>query len=565
MGAGTMDTALQRALLESFQAAPRVAAPSYNRGGHVTVTRTVTRPNGSSSTSRMTRSYGGAAGGSSSGYGQRASRPTSSFHARAAPVVRSGGGRTFDSYRTETARRHHTRRPDTNGRFNRLERDGIRPTPTSGRHAGASRSKNASGRASGASSSASGGRSKAGRSSRRIPVPKRRVLADQGETFRPLGSGWVERTMDGEWIRSGLHTQMEADTPSWYGVLCLVCRADGSPTHPAPLSHFRYIATYEPTSTSAQPGVAAVEEGQVNIEIAVKSVRPTDAGPDPASAFHIVVGYRGPSDFYMVVGDVRAQEWRVQHVDGTVVSRVADTSMKQDIFFNLVILVRGDKISVDANGTSVFGRVMLPEGGLKGDIGVACCDSKLVFKSLRLSPAPGSKAARMVAATSPRATVDTGRGNGGSASGSNDVVVRAGGSSHRGPSRMHVKTVGGAGSGGSSSRRVVSTGSRRGERKHEDRPVRTPPSSIPTDRPRYTDDDPRLIEMIERNVLECDIGVTFKDIAALDDAKRLLNEAVVLPLLVPEFFTGIREPWKGVLLFGPPGNALPMSCCFYAA
>jgi hypothetical protein len=51
-----------------------------------------------------------------------------------------------------------------------------------------------------------------------------------------------------------------------------------------------------------------------------------------------------------------------------------------------------------------------------------------------------------------------------------------------------------------------------------------------------------------------DLNVTFDDIASLRDAKRLLNEAVVLPLVMPEFFTGIREPWKGVLLFGPPGT-----------
>jgi SpoVK/Ycf46/Vps4 family AAA+-type ATPase len=40
----------------------------------------------------------------------------------------------------------------------------------------------------------------------------------------------------------------------------------------------------------------------------------------------------------------------------------------------------------------------------------------------------------------------------------------------------------------------------------------------------------------------------------LHDAKALLQEAVVLPLIMPDFFKGIRRPWKGVLMVGPPGT-----------
>jgi hypothetical protein len=116
--------------------------------------------------------------------------------------------------------------------------------------------------------------------------------------------------------------------------------------------------------------------------------------------------------------------------------------------------------------------------------------------------------------------------------------------------------------------------------------------------------DPELAAAIERDVMDASPGVKWvrhkqavwpslvsqprqppdslvppqDDIAGLADAKRLLEEAVVLPLWMPEFFQvrccvdfictcsssraalqGIRRPWKGVLMFGPPGTGATRS------
>ena len=76
--------------------------------------------------------------------------------------------------------------------------------------------------------------------------------------------------------------------------------------------------------------------------------------------------------------------------------------------------------------------------------------------------------------------------------------------------------------------------------------------------PTHRGPDGELAEGLEREILDRSPSVRWDDIAGLGDAKRLLEEAVVLPLWMPEYFQGIRRPWKGVLMFGPPGTGKTM-------
>ena len=84
-----------------------------------------------------------------------------------------------------------------------------------------------------------------------------------------------------------------------------------------------------------------------------------------------------------------------------------------------------------------------------------------------------------------------------------------------------------------------------GESESEGKPQKFVPNSAA---------DKDLVEMIENDILEMNPNVHWDDVASLDEAKRLLTEAVVWPLVMPSFFKGIRRPWKGILMFGPPGT-----------
>ncbi|AQK97217.1 P-loop containing nucleoside triphosphate hydrolase superfamily protein [Zea mays] len=67
-----------------------------------------------------------------------------------------------------------------------------------------------------------------------------------------------------------------------------------------------------------------------------------------------------------------------------------------------------------------------------------------------------------------------------------------------------------------------------------------------------------LAETLLRDIIRGSPDVKWESIKGLENAKRLLKEAVVMPIKYPKYFTGLLSPWKGILLFGPPGTGKTM-------
>lgn len=62
-----------------------------------------------------------------------------------------------------------------------------------------------------------------------------------------------------------------------------------------------------------------------------------------------------------------------------------------------------------------------------------------------------------------------------------------------------------------------------------------------------------LAEVIQRDIFTASPNVKFSDVVGLATAKQIVLESIVFPLRFPQLFRGLLSPWKGILLYGPPG------------
>ena len=98
----------------------------------------------------------------------------------------------------------------------------------------------------------------------------------------------------------------------------------------------------------------------------------------------------------------------------------------------------------------------------------------------------------------------------------------------------------------------------------KDQPDNTTPStawqerikSVKKNLPKGTDEG--AAKQIFNEIVVQGDEVHWNDVAGLEVAKKALKEAVVYPFLRPDLFMGLREPARGMLLFGPPGTGKTM-------
>eukprot|EP00392_Amoebophrya_sp_AT5.2_P007933 g7952.t1 len=251
--------------------------------------------------------------------------------------------------------------------------------------------------------------------------------------------------------------------------------------------------------------------------------------------------------------------------------------LRDNSYLTLRVDVSGDRIfALVLNGMTLvqnldLNRPAMARDASRGGVGIATYGRSRVFMKR-------FKIEAFSTATSANANANLGGGVGGGATTSELAIVATGTSSAGGTAPGGSLAQYGGGSrtptnNGTMSQQSTSSSATGAANLHPPNPYGVFPaggggpigmgsgaaSTLSPDKHAQIHEELELAHMIERDLLlPTGLSLNFDDIGGLESAKTAINEAVVLPLLVPEFFTGIRKPCTGVLLYGPPGTGKTM-------
>ncbi|MFW9833964.1 MAG: AAA family ATPase [Candidatus Thorarchaeota archaeon] len=80
------------------------------------------------------------------------------------------------------------------------------------------------------------------------------------------------------------------------------------------------------------------------------------------------------------------------------------------------------------------------------------------------------------------------------------------------------------------------------------------PVSTTKAEPELDEEEKRLREMISDTIITERPSIKMSEVAGLEDAKQAIDDAIIAPMKHPELFKGkARQPWRGILFYGPAG------------
>eukprot|EP00294_Goniomonas_avonlea_P008107 CAMPEP_0114562350 /NCGR_PEP_ID=MMETSP0114-20121206/12482_1 /TAXON_ID=31324 /ORGANISM="Goniomonas sp, Strain m" /LENGTH=698 /DNA_ID=CAMNT_0001748029 /DNA_START=83 /DNA_END=2179 /DNA_ORIENTATION=+ len=454
-------------------------------------------------------------------------QPASRFSSTFAPAGRSASSRSIVP-RTKLPSEGIGARTAVAGRRNQLEREGIVPAAKNPNRLARERD----------STNGPGGGGSPGTLDH-SPPPRRRAPT-ASTSGNSAGVGWSRQAGRGELAYDG----------SGFTLDCL------QPT----VSTFMF---------SRPPDCDNVTSGRFTLSTEVTCLRTCGASASEKASdkdgavFAIALGVQScsPSKMVAISMNTTARAWRLMRLNmgrESVVSEIPDRGIRVNARQELYIEVNGNYISMTANGRPVFTNTLMSQCSLSSPVGLQAKASQIAVHSFHVDaltesampPPPAPAKGRSFAGTSAASVADSYANSlsppdEGPSSG---CAVSSPGADAT-PTPKFQKSP--SAPAPAQAARPVTTTSNAGGGKAAAVPA-APKSAY------SGDEEPRLVEMIERDIIDTKINLTWDDIASLEDAKRLLKEAVVLPMMFPELFTGIRQPWKGVLLFGPPGTGKTM-------